>query len=171
TEHLAKVIGIEKSVTTGIARQRDESFLSAEIGVVGIEGGLAGVSRGSAQAGGLRFPARDHGFQAARVQSVYGSVGADCGGHGSAQLRLVFNSGAINATGEVEDGFFLVYARQRVGEGAQGFKSAIGVEDVVFSLVGGKRLRRICGALGSALFVPLTSVGVEARDGFREQPT
>ena len=133
---------------------------------------LAGVRRSPAQAGVLGLAARHQGLQAANVHGVNRHVGPHRGVGRGTQLRLVFNSGAVHAAGEINQRFLLIDRCQLVGDRAQGLQPAIGVEDVVLGIVHGERpagLGCAFGRAGAAFFEARAGARIEGLQRFLQQ--
>ena len=149
-ENLTEVVGVEEGLATGVGGESDQRFLCLEVRIQRIELGLTGVGRGSAQAGILRFTTGRQGLQAANVERVERQIGDHGCVGGGTQLRLVLDTRALHATGEVDERLLLRHVSNLIGDGAQCLESAIGVEDVVLSVVDSERARSVGRAFGCA---------------------
>ena len=132
-----EVVGVEKRLAAGVARERNERVLAG-----GLAGELAGHSaagehrRAAAAARLTRGAARDDGRQSARVHGIDGHVGL----HGTvdrrAQLHLVVFAPLRHAAAEVDDRLLLLDRRQRVRQLLDGGEAPVGVEHVELAVVG-----------------------------------
>ena len=163
-ENLAEVVRVEKSTAAGIAGQRHQRLLRGEIGVQRVERRLSRIRRNAAEAGVLRFSARHQRLQAAHVHSVNRQVGAHRRVHCRPQFRLILDAGAVHAAGKVDQRLLLLHVRQLFRHRAQRFQPPVGIEDVVFRIVGGKWLPRVGRPFGrsrGAFFEALAAARTE----------
>ena len=153
----SKIIGIEEGLATGVDAERGHDLLCGEVGVhivcerAAVEGSCA------AQAAGGGVAQRRNGLQASRIHAVDGQIGAHRGVDGCPQRSLVLDAVPLDAAGKVQQRFLLGNLFQRFCDSFQGKQFAVGVEVVVFALVGriACRVFRLVGvcrcALGEAL--------------------
>ena len=110
-----EIVGIEEGFAPGIGGQRGHDFLGVEVGVEIVLQGRAIVAAASAQAAGGGVAQGRDGLESSRIHRVDGDIGAHRGVDGGVKGGLIFDAVALNAAGEIEQGFFLVDVGERVG--------------------------------------------------------
>ena len=146
----AKVVGVEEGFAAGVAAEGVEGFLRGGVGGELRSGGRTGVSRVAAQAAFTGVADGGKRLQAPGIDAVDGEVGLGGLIGSRAQAGLVLDAVAGEAAGEIEHGLALIDALQALGNGTDGEQFAVGVEAVVFGIVGGERGGVVAGAVGRA---------------------
>ena len=165
-----KIVVIQQRLAAGIGSQRVQRFLLAlELALPGAHR-TAGVQALSARRSLRGIAQRGGSHQAARIHRIEHHVVTDRRVDGGAQLRLVVDSGACHAAGEVDQRLFLRESAQHLHRRFQSRQLAIRVEDVELGVV-----RRVGGAGVGLAVVAYTAVrhpvvgGNQTSDRFGER--
>ena len=129
-----EVVGIEEGLAPGIGGKRGHHFLSIEVGIEIVLQRRAVVAAGAAQAAGGGVAQRRDRLQAARIHGINRHIRAHRSIDGGVKRGLVLNAVALNAAGEIEQGFLFVDVGQRVGNVCEGEELAVGIDVVVLLL-------------------------------------
>ena len=145
----AEVVGVGEELAAGIAGERAERLLRAEVGVELALHRRAAVGSGAAAGCPATRRRRVERLQAARVDGVEGGVRLDALVGGGADAGLVLNALAREAAREVEHALLLLHLFHRFADGADRVELAVGVERVELAVVRGEAGGVFGGAVGS----------------------